>query len=131
MSLPAADSDVASKIESVTKQETIVPKDPYVESLLDEAVDLTVLPPFKPREASDQAAFSTDVGGIAAIEESSLNNIDMGGLLVVQDGDSLSQIALRIYGDATQYPRIFEENRDTLSDPNELRAGARLRIPTY
>ena len=47
----------------------------------------------------------------------------------VQPGDTLSKIAKQFYGDANQYPRIFEANRDQLSDPNKIRAGQTLRIP--
>ncbi len=44
-------------------------------------------------------------------------------------GDTLSAIAKRYYGDAQQYMRIFEANRDQLSDPDRIRTGQRLRIP--
>lgn len=47
----------------------------------------------------------------------------------VQPGDSLSAIAQQWYGDAAQYPRIFEANRDQLSNPNLIFPGQVLRIP--
>ncbi len=47
----------------------------------------------------------------------------------VAPGDSLSKIARRFYGDASQYMRIFEANRDQLQDPDRIRVGQRLRIP--
>jgi nucleoid-associated protein YgaU len=47
----------------------------------------------------------------------------------VQEGDSLSRIAARFYGDAAAYNRIFEANRDKLSDPNKVRTGVELVIP--
>jgi len=47
----------------------------------------------------------------------------------VAPGDSLSKIARRFYGDANQYKRIFEANRDQLQDPDRIRVGQRLRIP--
>jgi len=48
---------------------------------------------------------------------------------VVQQGDTLSKLAAHYYGDATLYPRIFDANRDVLTDPNKIRVGQKLRIP--
>jgi nucleoid-associated protein YgaU len=47
----------------------------------------------------------------------------------VQPGDSLSKIAEKFYGNASAYNKIFEANRDKLSDPDHVRAGADLAIP--
>jgi nucleoid-associated protein YgaU len=47
----------------------------------------------------------------------------------VKSGDSLSKISKQFYGDASQYERIFEANRDQLSDPNKIRPGQELVIP--
>jgi len=48
---------------------------------------------------------------------------------VVQKGDTLSKIAEEFYGDKMLYPKIFEANRDILSDPNKIKPGQTLRIP--
>lgn len=48
---------------------------------------------------------------------------------VVQPGDTLSKIAEKYYGDAALYTKIFQANRDLLSDPNKIRPGQKLRIP--
>jgi len=47
----------------------------------------------------------------------------------VQPGDNLSKISKEFYGNANQYMKIFEENKDKLSDPDKLRAGIELVIP--
>jgi len=47
----------------------------------------------------------------------------------VQPGDSLSKIAKQFYGDATKYMKIFEANKDKLSDPDKIKAGMNLLIP--
>jgi nucleoid-associated protein YgaU len=47
----------------------------------------------------------------------------------VQPGDTLSKIAKQFYGDANKYPKIFEANKDQLSDPNLIKVGQVLRIP--
>jgi len=44
-------------------------------------------------------------------------------------GDTLSRIAQHFYGDASQWPRIFEANRDQISNPNVIFPGQVLRIP--
>jgi uncharacterized protein (DUF2235 family)/phage tail protein X len=50
-------------------------------------------------------------------------------IYVVRPGDTLSALAKRFYGDATQYERIFAANRWKLADPNQIFAGQTLRIP--
>jgi nucleoid-associated protein YgaU len=47
----------------------------------------------------------------------------------VQAGDSLSKIAKQFYGNANDYMRIFEANKDTLNDPNKIQIGQQLVIP--
>ncbi|MCW5570197.1 MAG: LysM peptidoglycan-binding domain-containing protein [Steroidobacteraceae bacterium] len=48
---------------------------------------------------------------------------------VVKKGDTLSKIAKELYGDPMLYPKIFEANRDILSDPDRIKPGQKLRIP--
>ena len=47
----------------------------------------------------------------------------------VQPGDSLSKIAKQLYGNANSYMKIFEANKDQLSDPNKIQIGQVLKIP--
>ena len=47
----------------------------------------------------------------------------------VKAGDTLSKIAQHSLGDANAYMRIFEANRDQLSDPDKIRPGQVLKIP--
>ena len=47
----------------------------------------------------------------------------------VVKGDTLSKIAEKYYGDAGLFTQIFEANKDTLTDPNLIRVGQKLRIP--
>ena len=48
---------------------------------------------------------------------------------VVVAGDSLSKIAKREYGNAKEWNRIFEANRDILKDPDKIYPGQKLKIP--
>jgi nucleoid-associated protein YgaU len=47
----------------------------------------------------------------------------------VKSGDSLSKISKEFYGNSNQYMKIFEANRDKLSDPDKIQAGQELVIP--
>jgi len=47
----------------------------------------------------------------------------------VAAGDSLSKIAKQFYGNANSYMKIFEANKDKLSDPNTIKVGQQLVIP--
>ena len=47
----------------------------------------------------------------------------------VKPGDSLSKISKDLYGNANEYMKIFEANRDVLSDPNKISPGQTLKIP--
>jgi nucleoid-associated protein YgaU len=48
----------------------------------------------------------------------------------VAKGETLSHIAQRYYGKASEFNRIFEANRDQLKDPDKVREGMELKIPT-
>jgi nucleoid-associated protein YgaU len=48
----------------------------------------------------------------------------------VKPGDSLSKIAKRVYGNAADWKRIFEANRDTIKDPDKIFPGQKLKIPS-
>ena len=47
----------------------------------------------------------------------------------VQAGDTLSKIAKQHLGDANAYMKIFEANKDQLSDPDKIKPGQVLRLP--
>jgi nucleoid-associated protein YgaU len=47
----------------------------------------------------------------------------------IRSGDTLGKIARQYYGDAMQYPRIFEANREVIEDPDKIYPGQRIRIP--
>jgi LysM repeat protein len=47
----------------------------------------------------------------------------------VKAGDSLSKISQQFYGNANEYMKIFEANRDLLNDPNKIQPGQALKIP--
>jgi hypothetical protein len=44
-------------------------------------------------------------------------------------GDTLSKIAKTFYGNASDYMKIFEANKDQLKDPDKIRVGQKLKLP--
>jgi hypothetical protein len=50
-------------------------------------------------------------------------------MYTVKPGDSLSKISQQFYGNANQYMKIFEANKDKLPDPDKVKAGMELVIP--
>ena len=48
---------------------------------------------------------------------------------VIQSGDTLSKIAKRVYGDAMQYPKIFEANKEVIEDMDKIFVGQKIRLP--
>lgn len=79
--------------------------------------DLTVDPSVAPVAAAAAAAAS---GGASS---------GKGRTYTVAAGDSLSKIAKNFYGNAGQYMKIFEANKDKLSDPDKIKVGQELVIP--
>jgi nucleoid-associated protein YgaU len=47
----------------------------------------------------------------------------------IVSGDTLGAIAKRYYGNASKYMKIFEANKDIISDPNKIYPGQKIRIP--
>lgn len=48
----------------------------------------------------------------------------------IQSGDTLSKIAQRYLGNANDYPKIFEANREVIEDPDKIFPGQKIRIPS-
>ena len=75
--------------------------------------------------SGDKADFSTVTGGSSAA-------VGAGGgsqSYTVKSGDSLSKIAKQVYGDANQWKRIYEANRDQIEDPDMIHPGQTFQIP--
>lgn len=48
---------------------------------------------------------------------------------IVQSGDSLSKISKKFYGNANEWRKIFEANKDRISNPDMIQPGWALKIP--
>jgi nucleoid-associated protein YgaU len=58
--------------------------------------------------------------------EQPVSNVRM---YTVKAGDTLSKISKQFYGSANDYMRIFNANKDQLSDPDKIKVGQELKIP--
>ncbi|MGB5425866.1 MAG: peptidoglycan-binding protein LysM [Gammaproteobacteria bacterium] len=47
----------------------------------------------------------------------------------IVSGDSLSKIARQYYGNAMDYPKLFEANREVIKDADLIYPGQKIRIP--
>jgi nucleoid-associated protein YgaU len=52
-----------------------------------------------------------------------------GKTYTVQAGDTLSKISKQFYGNANDYMKIFNANKDKLKDPDKIQPGQQLTIP--
>ena len=72
--------------------------------------------------------FSNVQGGSSSTAPSEPSN-NGGRTYVVAKGDSLSAIAKREYGDAKEWRRIYDANKDVIKDPDLIYPGQTLRLP--
>jgi nucleoid-associated protein YgaU len=74
-------------------------------------------------------------GNVEGVEEVSTADLkappqtDRVEYYVIQKGDTLSAIAKQFLGNAADYPKIFEANREVIKNPNLIYPGQKIRIP--
>ena len=73
-----------------------------------------------------------EVGGEGQTEVSAdlkVLNTEYFHLHTVESGENLSKISKQYYKDANKYMKIFEANKDQLTNPDKIQVGQRLKIP--
>jgi nucleoid-associated protein YgaU len=50
-------------------------------------------------------------------------------MYTIKSGDSLSKIAKKHYGNANDWRKIYEANRDLIKDPDKIFPGQEIKIP--
>lgn len=74
-------------------------------------------------------------GNVEGVQEVKIDDLDAPSVTdgvqyyVIEKGDTLSGIAKRYYGNAMEYPKIFEANREVIKDPDLIFPGQKIRIP--
>ncbi|HSE43480.1 MAG TPA: LysM peptidoglycan-binding domain-containing protein [Acidobacteriota bacterium] len=91
----------------------------------DFSADITVLP--KKEQAKSAPAPSDLAPGVTPVSGKAPEHQQQ--TYTVVKGDTLSAISKRFYGNASEYMRIFNANRDQLDDPDKIQIGQVLKIP--
>lgn len=69
---------------------------------------------------------SVEAAGLSAPEQEQTFDVNY---YEIQEGDSLWKIAEQFYGNGSKYEKIFEENREVITDPDLIFPGQKIRIP--
>ncbi len=110
------ESQLSEKVLYVEEEETLSVDDQQVTlSVDDQQVTLSV---------NDQQV-------TLSVDEQQVTSVDMSTKTIykVKPNDSLSKIAKEYFGDETKWDKIFEANKDNMSDPHSLYVGQELLIP--
>ncbi len=84
-------------------------------------------------EAMEKAVLMAgNVKGVSDVKIDGLKTPETTGKVeyyIIQKGDTLSAIAKQFYKKASDYPKIFEANREVIKDPDLIYPGQKIRIP--
>jgi nucleoid-associated protein YgaU len=81
--------------------------------------------------SSAPTAPKADFGDVKSGVESTATKVDPPAqTYTVNKGDTLSKIAKEFYGSANRWHEIFDANRDQISNPDLIKPGQVLKIPT-
>ena len=84
-----------------------------------------------PAELSEATPSEADMSEQAAGETGEGSAVQASTTYTVQQGETLWSIAAKpeVFGDATQWRRLYRMNQDILKSPNRLRPGMTIKIP--
>lgn len=120
---------VSGEISTDTDRQKIIDvlsSAPGVNSVVDE-MTVTVEDTAPAEEAASKVSEETAASDEAAAE--STPGETAGRTYTVQSGDTLWKISQEMYGNGSQYMKIFEANTDLLDDPDRIFPGQELVIP--
>lgn len=89
--------------------------------------EISIVPPAP--AATEEAAEIIAEAPVAASEIGEVLEQANVEYYIIKSGDSLSKIAKKYYGNAMEYPRLFEANREVIEDPDLIYPGQKIRIP--
>jgi nucleoid-associated protein YgaU len=123
------DPDPAAKIKAEIEKDNPGVKDLAIR-FHDGKVELTGSGP--PEALQKAILIAGNAMGVAEVKVagSQASAVDDGTqYYIIKSGDTLSAIAQKFYGDANQYPKIFEANREVIKDADLIFPGQKIRIP--
>lgn len=112
---------LCAECESATSLQKMILMAGNVKGVEDVRVDKISITPPAAAEATETPVATEEVAQV--LEEANVE------YYIIQSGDSLSKIAKQFYGNAMEYPRLFEENREVIEDPDLIYPGQKIRIP--
>lgn len=84
-------------------------------------------------EAMEKAVLiAGNVQGVSDVDASGVNSpapSEVVQYYTIESGDTLSKIAKEFLGNAMDYPKIFEANREVIKNPDLIYPGQKIRIP--
>lgn len=125
-----SEAEAAQKIE-----DSIIAENPGVENLSVTFEDgvVSLSGQAKSAEAMEKAVLMA--GNIKGVTEVNVDNLEAPEpapeveYYTIVSGDSLSKIAKRYYGNAMDYPKLFEANKEVIKDANLIYPGQKIRVP--
>jgi nucleoid-associated protein YgaU len=104
--------------------------DPYIESLRAEADDETDDSTESEQDTGESRKETTTAKSESKPrKKDSAKTTDKVRTIIVLKGESLSKIAEKIYGSSRKLSLLYEANKSTLKDPNNIRVGQILKVP--
>ena len=126
----SSDAEAAEKI-----QEKILSENPGVENLGVTYDDGLVGLSGKATSAEALEKTVLIAGNVKGVTEVNIDKMDAPAPVpeveyyTIVSGDSLSKIAKKYYGNAMDYPKLFEANKEVIKDPNLIYPGQKIRVP--
>jgi nucleoid-associated protein YgaU len=126
----SSEAEAAEKIE-----ESISAENPGVDDLavsFDDGV-VNISGKAETPEAMEKAVLMA--GNVQGVTEVKIDGLDAPEVVVeveyytIASGDSLSKIAKKFYGNAMDYPKLFEANKEVIKDPDLIYPGQKIRVP--
>lgn len=81
------------------------------------------------RDDSDRSSRGTDIDSISEKSESMASEETLGKEYKVEKGDTLQKISKKFYGGYSKWNKIYEANKDKISNPNRIKPGIVITIP--
>ncbi len=86
--------------------------------------------PSRPQFASPGPSPSPAVANAATVAPTAGTSAAAGETYEIASGDTLGSIANKVYGDQSQWRRIYDANKDAIgADPDKLTVGMKITIP--
>jgi len=125
-----SEAEAAEKIE-----ESIKAENPGIQDLNVSFADGVVKMGGKAESAEAMEKAVLMAGNVAGVTDVNIDDLDAPEpaddveYYTIESGDSLSKIAKQFYGNAMDYPKLFDANKEVIKDPDLIYPGQKIRVP--